>query len=147
MVCDCCIAKYQKFSTCGRLLMALQVIFFGDLKYCVNYNPAGVWQTEKMLILEMVIFKSCVCYLHRCTTSPTYILYQLNEKNELTITYHILFYLNQYHLWKRWLLAICILSASHAVFMKFSVGKLRQASFQTVWCIGMPKQILVQKSN
>ena len=25
-------------------------------------------------------FKGCVCYLNRYTTSPTYILYQLNEK-------------------------------------------------------------------
>ena len=34
------------------------------------------------------IIKVCVRYLNRCTTSPTYIC-QLNEKNELTITYHI----------------------------------------------------------
>ena len=39
--------------------------------------------------------KGCVRYLNSCTTSPAYILYQLNEKTEVTITYHVFFY--HYH--------------------------------------------------
>ena len=40
-----------------------------------------------LLEFKIIIFrkqfyfcKGCSCYLNRCTTSPTYILYQLNEK-------------------------------------------------------------------
>ena len=33
-------------------------------------------------------------YLNKYTTSPTYVLYYLNEKNQLTISYHIFFYLS-----------------------------------------------------
>ena len=45
-------------------------------------------------------FKGCVRYLNRCKTSPTQILYQLREKNELTISYYIFFYLRHFHCWK-----------------------------------------------
>ena len=31
--------------------------------------------------------------------------------------------------------------------MEFTTGQLRQPSFQIMWCIGMPKQILLPKSN
>ena len=80
-------------------------------------------------------FKCCVRYLNRYTISPTYLLYQLNEKNELTITYHTFFYLKYYHFWKRGLPAIHVLSTSHFVFMKFTTGKLRQASFQPAFTL------------
>ena len=43
--------------------------------------------TENYLKIKVIrfankeaIFKGCVHYLNRCTTSPTYILYQPNEK-------------------------------------------------------------------
>ena len=60
-----------------------------------------------------------------------YMLYQLNEKNELTISYHIFFYLS---------LAIfenstCQQPVSFpqaTVFMKFTMGKSKQASPQPV---------------
>ena len=42
---------------------------------------------NKAIYLSFLL-KGCVRYLNRCATSPTYILYQLSEKNELTITYH-----------------------------------------------------------
>ena len=42
-----------------------------------------------LLEFKIIIFrkqfyfcKGCSCYLNRCTTSPTYILYQLNEKKK-----------------------------------------------------------------
>ena len=50
---------------------------------------------------EQALVKGCVRYLNRCTTSPTYILYQLNEKNELTITYHVFSGLKHCHFLKR----------------------------------------------
>ena len=45
-------------------------------------------------------FKGCVRYLNRCKTSPTQILYQLREKNKLTLSYYIFFYLTHFHYWK-----------------------------------------------
>ena len=43
-----------------------------------------------LLEFKIIIFrkqfyfcKGCSCYLNRCTTSPTYILYQLNEKKKI----------------------------------------------------------------
>ena len=36
---------------------------------------------------------------------------------------------------------------NYTVFMKFTTGKLRQASFQIMWCVGMSKPIPLQKSK
>lgn len=80
--------------------------------------------------------KGCLRYLNTCATSPTYKLYQLIEKNECTIVYHIFFYLKHCQFWKRRLPAIRVLSISHTIFMKFTTGKSRQASFSnsvTCW--------------
>ena len=61
-----------------------------------------------------------------------YVLYQLNEKNELTISFHIFFHLTYALLFlKRHLPAIRVvhvLSTSHAVFMKSTSAKSRQES-------------------
>ena len=88
--------------------------------------------------------KGCVCYLNRCTTSPTYILYQLNEK-KWAYTYHICFYHKHCHFWKRHLSPIHVISTCHTAFMKFRTEKTRQASFQIVWRIGKPKRIPLLK--
>ena len=80
--------------------------------------------------------KGCLRYLNTCTTSPTYKLYQLIEKNEYTIVYHIFLYLKHCQFWKRHLPAIRVLSISYAIFMTFTTRKSRQASFSnyvTCW--------------
>ena len=99
-----------------------------------------------LLEFKIIIFrkqfyfcKGCSCYLNRCTTSPTYILYQLNEKKKnlqsliiSSLTLNIPFL-------KKLLASNCILYTNHSVFMKFTTGKSRQASIQIMWPIGMPK--------
>ena len=41
----------------------------------------------------------------------------------------------------------CILSTNHVVLIKFTTGKSRKASFQIMWCIGMHKWNMLQKSQ
>ena len=41
IVCDYCIAKCKKFSTCWGYLMALWVIFFAIQYMCINSNPVN----------------------------------------------------------------------------------------------------------
>ena len=51
------------------------------------------------------------------------------KKNEPTVSYHIFFYLKHCHFFKKkYLPAIRILATSHAVFVKFTVTKLRPAT-------------------
>ena len=45
---DCCIAKCQTFSVCGRLLMALQAIFFFIQNIYVNLNPGQIMKIIKI---------------------------------------------------------------------------------------------------
>lgn len=62
-------------------------------------------------------------------------------KSEVTITYHILFYLKHCPFRKKTLVKnLCSFRKSHC-FYEFTMGKSMQASFQSVWCIGMPKRI------
>ena len=73
-----------------------------DYLYFLNKEKHSFRTKEKcsieiFFLHKQVSFKGCVCYLNRCSTSPTYILYQINEKNELTITYHIFFDLRHCH--------------------------------------------------
>ena len=60
-----------------------------------------------------------------------------NEKKRNKRAYnqsYIFFYLKQCHFWKRCLPAISILSTSHAIIMKFTTRKSRQAtSFQSAF--------------
>ena len=46
------------------------------------------WKNNERLVNQQL--KGCIHYLNRYATSPMYILYQLNEKNELIITYQCL---------------------------------------------------------
>ena len=85
------------------------------------------------------VLKGCVHYLNRCTTSPTYILHQLNEKNELTITYDICFYHKHCHFWKRHLPAILIISTSH-VFIKFRIGNQGNSAFKLCDLLASPNE-------
>ena len=45
---DSCIAKCQIFSVCGRLLMALQAIFFFIQNIYVNLNPGHIMKMIKI---------------------------------------------------------------------------------------------------
>ena len=45
---DSCIAKCQTFSVCGRLLMALQAIFFFIQNSYVNLNPGQIMKIIKI---------------------------------------------------------------------------------------------------
>ena len=45
---DWCIAKCQTFSVCGRLLMALQAIFFFIQNSYVNLNPGQIMKIIKI---------------------------------------------------------------------------------------------------
>ena len=45
---DSCIAKCQTFLVCGRLLMALQVIFFFIQNIYVNLNPGQIMKIIKI---------------------------------------------------------------------------------------------------
>ena len=108
--------------------------FWKGLMYQINWKQVNQVQSNNIsqvlfqenlntqILRNWIFLKGCVCYINRCTTSSAYILYTLNE-NELTISYHIFFYLEHYHLWKRHLPAISILSTNHTVFTKFTVGK------------------------
>ena len=87
---------------------------------------------ESFFILTSLI-KGCVCYLNRCETSPTYILYQLNEKKKSLQSLIISAFTRSIPIFEK---VACQQSASipqaTLVFMKFRTGKSRQASFQIV---------------
>ena len=68
----CCVATTKN-------IMKQQIMKERNTNYLKKYRAKNMRRN---------IIKGCVRYLNRCTTSPTYIC-QLNEKNELTITYHI----------------------------------------------------------
>ena len=84
----------------------------------------------------ILICKGCVRYLNRCKTSPMYI-YQLKVNKKMSLPSLTISSLTTHH----------ILYINHNVFMKFTMEKLRQASFQIMWHIGMPKQIPLQESK
>ena len=111
----------------------------------LNFNR--IWNCLVVLIMVGHSLQGCVRYLNRCTTCLTYITYQLNEKHELAITYNTFFYFKHCHFWKRRLPAIRLLSTNHDVFMKFTTRKSKQASFQIVWRITVPKRIPLQISK
>ena len=89
--------------------------------------------------------KGCVRYWNRCTTSPTYII--LTKWKKISLQSLIISSFKHCHFWKRRLQAIRVLSTSHDVFIKFTTKKSKQASFQIVWRIGMPKLSPAQKSK
>ena len=103
----------------------------------------------KIVIQFLCTFQKALLLFSRMlyTTSPTCILYQPNKKNKLTITYYIFELKKHCHFFKKALASNWVLSTNHAVFIKFTTGKSRQASFQIMWRIGMPKQIPLQKSK
>lgn len=74
--------------------------------------------------------KGCVHYLNKRSTSPTYILYQLNEQK---ISYHIFFNLTHCRFQKKQAASNPHPFHYHAVFMKFTTGKSRQANFQSAF--------------
>ena len=70
------------------LLKAMEILLDATVTICrYRENLKPYWKSEKRPYFSrwstILLFKGCVRYLNRCTTSPTYILYQLNEKMSL----------------------------------------------------------------
>ena len=89
-------------------------------KYRVKVNHKNLYCiTRGDCFQNLIKVKGCVRCLNRCTTTPTYILYHLNEKKELTTTYDIFFDLKHCYFWKRHLPGAAYFPQT-TLFMKFT---------------------------
>ena len=95
--------------------------------------------------LQKSPFNGCVRYLNRCVTSPTYILYRLNEKkwaynriSSLTLNLDIF-------LKRRWPAAVSFPQTKQCLWNLQRENLSNLSSFQIMWRIGMSKRIALQK--